>query len=245
MEQLPLTFVQSTVEPDIQDCFTPAFNFTKINSSGGRLAFTTGKVYWLPDNPMAMLDQGWVINVDEIDSYGKWGLAGFFIKLKDGKELRFSNVGQKMRDGISEAIEDHKNDVVPEAPAAAAAAAAAPAPDAAPEAPAPEKEAPAAADADDAQANKWMAVLAYVGILVLIPLLARKESKFTRFHVNQGLILLICSVVIYFVGKIPGLSSIIWILNLVVLVYAIIGIFNAFKGQEKELPFIGQFRIIQ
>ena len=89
MEQLPLTFVQSTVEPDIQDCFTPAFNFTKINSSGGRLAFTTGKVYWLPDNPMAMLDQGWVINVDEIDSYGKWGLAGFFIKLKDGKELRF------------------------------------------------------------------------------------------------------------------------------------------------------------
>ena len=90
-----------------------------------------------------------------------------------------------------------------------------------------------------------MAVLAYVGILVLIPLLARKESKFTRFHVNQGLILLICSVVIYFVGKIPGLSSIIWILNLVVLVYAIIGIINAFKGQEKELPFIGQFRIIQ
>ena len=70
---------------------------------------------------MAMLDQGWVINVDEIDSYGKWGLAGFFIKRKDGKELRFSNVGQKMRDGISEAIEDHKNDVVPEAPAAAAA----------------------------------------------------------------------------------------------------------------------------
>ena len=60
-----------------------------------------------------------------------------------------------------------------------------------------------------------------------------------------SLILLICSVVIYFVGKIPGLSSIIWILNLVVLVYAIIGIINAFKGQEKELPFIGQFRIIQ
>ena len=63
MEQLPLTFVQSTVEPEIQECFTPAFNFTRINSSSGRLAFTANKLYWLPDNPMAMMDQGWVANI--------------------------------------------------------------------------------------------------------------------------------------------------------------------------------------
>ena len=43
MEQLPLTFVQATVEPDIQECFRPAFNFTKLSSSSGRLAFTPGK----------------------------------------------------------------------------------------------------------------------------------------------------------------------------------------------------------
>ena len=39
-----------------------------------------------------------------------------------------------------------------------------------------------------------MAVLAYFGILVLIPILAAKESKFARFHANQGLILLITGV---------------------------------------------------
>ena len=255
MEQLPLVFNQATVEPDIQECFTPAFNFTKINSSNGRLAFTTGKIYWLPDNPMAMLDQGWVINVNEIDSCDKWGLAGFAIKLKDGKELRFSNVNGKMREGITMAIEAHKDDPVPEAAAAPEApekepaAEKADAPEEAPKAEkAPEAEkAPAAAidmDPKDVSANKVMAILAYLGILVLIPLFAAKESKFARFHVNQGLILFICSLVSYFIGKIPGLGFLMWILNVAIFIFAILGIINAAKGEAKELPVIGKYRII-
>lgn len=238
MEQLPLTFVQSTVDPDIQECFTPAFNFTKLSSGNGRLAFTQGKIYYLPDEPIALLNQGWVINVNEIAEYGKWGVAGFSIKLVDGKELRFSNVGAKMRDGISAAIEAHKGDAVPEAPAAAA------------EAPAEEPAAAAAPAAgeftpEDASANKVMAILAYLGILVLIPLFAAKESKFARFHVNQGLILLLISVVLFVVGKIlPSLSVLIWILNIGVFVLAIMGIINAAKGEAKKLPVVGNINII-
>ena len=239
MEQLPLTFTQSVLDPEIQECFTPAYNFTKLNSSNGRLAFTTGKVYWLPDSPMALMDQGWVINVSEIDSCSKYGISGFTIKLVDGKELRFSNVGQKMRDEIAAAIEAHRGDVVAEAPAAEAPAAAA-------EAPAAEAG-PAAApaiDPSDISANKVMAILAYIGILVLIPLFAAKESKFARFHTNQGLILFICNVVIYFISLIPGLKAIGWILSVAALVFAIIGIIGAAKGETKELPLIGKYRII-
>lgn len=239
MEQLPLTFTQSVLDPEIQECFTPAYNFTKLNSSNGRLAFTTGKVYWLPDSPMALMDQGWVINVSEIDSCSKYGISGFTIKLVDGKELRFSNVGQKMRDEIAAAIEAHRGDVVAEAPAAEAPAAAA-------EAPAAEAG-PAAApaiDPSDISANKVMAILAYIGILVLIPLFAAKESKFARFHTNQGLILFICNVVIYFISLIPGLKAIGWILSIAALVFAIIGIIGAAKGETKELPLIGKYRII-
>ncbi len=239
MEQLPLTFTQSVLDPEIQECFTPAYNFTKLNSSNGRLAFTTGKVYWLPDSPMALMDQGWVINVSEIDSCSKYGISGFTIKLVDGKELRFSNVGQKMRDEIAAAIEAHRGDVVAEASAAEAPAAAA-------EAPAAEAG-PAAApaiDPSDVSANKVMAILAYIGILVLIPLFAAKESKFARFHTNQGLILFICNVVIYFISLIPGLKAIGWILSVAALVFAIIGIIGAAKGETKELPLIGKYRII-
>ncbi len=239
MEQLPLTFVQSTVEPEIQECFTPAFNFTRINSSSGRLAFTANKLYWLPDNPMAMMDQGWVANISEIDSCSKSGIAGFIIKLKDGKELRFSNVFGNMREGITAAIEERQANPVAEAPAAEPAAEAAPAEEA------PAAEAAPVADIDDASSNKVMAILAYFGILVLIPLFAAKESKFARFHVNQGLILLICSVVTFVIGRIPGLGFLVWILDIAILVYAIIGIVNAAKGQAKELPYIGKFKIIQ
>lgn len=242
MEQLPLTFVQSTVEPEIQECFTPAFNFTRINSSSGRLAFTANKLYWLPDNPMAMMDQGWVANISEIDSCSKSGIAGFIIKLKDGKELRFSNVFGNMREGITAAIEERQANPVAEAPAAEPAAEAA---EAAPAEEVPAAEAAPVADIDDASSNKVMAILAYFGILVLIPLFAAKESKFARFHVNQGLILLICSVVTFVIGKIPGLGFLVWILDIAILVYAIIGIVNAAKGQAKELPYIGKFKIIQ
>jgi len=241
MEQLPLVFDQSEVEPLIEECFEPAYNFTKINSSNGRLAFTTGKVYWLPDNPMAMLDQGWVINTSEIDSCAKYGISGFTIVLKDGKELRFSNVNSKMREGIIEAIEAHKADSVAEAVAEAAA-------DPAPEETAPEvgpAAGPAATEIDPADAgnNKLMGILAYLGVLVLIPLIAAKDSKFVRFHVNQGLILLICSVVSWFVGSLS--ATLAWVLNIAIFVLAIIGIYNVVKGETKELPLVGKFRIIQ
>ncbi len=242
MEQLPLVFNPAEVEPDIQECFEPAYNFTKLNSSNGRLAFTTGKVYWLPENPMAMLDQGWVINTSEIDSCAKYGISGFTIKLKDGKELRFSNVGPKMRDGITAAIEAHMADPVAEAPAAAEVASETA--EAKPAA-APAQEASAAENVDtaDASNNKLMGILAYLGILVLIPLFLAKESKFVRFHVNQGLILLICSLVSWFVGSLS--STLAWVLNIAIFVLAIIGIFNVVKGEAKELPLVGKIRIIQ
>ena len=42
-------------------------------------------------------------------------------------------------------------------------------------------------DPNDVQSNKVMAILAYFGILFLIPLLAAKESAYARYHTNQGL----------------------------------------------------------
>ena len=49
-------------------------------------------------------------------------------------------------------------------------------------------------DNDDITKNKAMAILSYLGILVLIPIFAAKDSKFARYHANQGLVLLITEV---------------------------------------------------
>lgn len=236
MEQLPLTFVQSTVEADIQECFTPAFNFTKLGSSNGRLAFTdSGKIYWLPDNPMAMLDQGWVINASEVAGCEKYGITGFTIRLNDGKELRFSNVGGKMREDITAAIEAHKGDV-----ASVEAASEVHSADAVETAQAEPKDAEAATELS-AGTNKLMGILAYLGVLVLIPLLMARNDKFVRFHVNQGLILLICGIVISFAG---GILPFLWVLYIATFVLMVIGIINVVKGETKKLPLVGNFRIL-
>ena len=99
--------------------------------------------------------------------------------------------------------------------------------------------------------NKVIAFLSYIGILVLIPIFAGKDSKFARFHANQGLALLItyCALAIGSTiltiisrGILDFISSIVYIAYLV---YVIIGIVNVVKGKAKELPIIGSFKILK
>ena len=45
----------------------------------------------------------------------------------------------------------------------------------------------------DVEQNKLMAVLSYFSLLVLLPILCAKDSKYARFHANQGLMLLLVS----------------------------------------------------
>ena len=112
-------------------------------------------------------------------------------------------------------------------------------------------------DPQDIEKNKFMAILAYFGILVIIPILAAKESKFARFHSNQGLILCIAAIlysVVYSIlsGIILSISwhlywlvSIIALLGFALLIWFIIGIVNAAQGRAKELPLIGHYKLLK
>ncbi|MDR0990739.1 MAG: hypothetical protein LBL92_05205, partial [Propionibacteriaceae bacterium] len=55
---------------------------------------------------------------------------------------------------------------------------------------------------EDIQKNKGMAVLSYIGILVLIPLLAAKNSSYARFHAGQGLTLFAFSLAVGILSRI-------------------------------------------
>ena len=111
-------------------------------------------------------------------------------------------------------------------------------------------------DKKDIEDNSVMGLLAYIWILWLIPLLAAKNSKFAKFHANQGLILFILEVIgcavfgpfIAIFADVPFLSTLFKILlsvfELLCLVLAVIGIVNAVQGQAKELPLIGKFKLI-
>ena len=97
-----------------------------------------------------------------------------------------------------------------------------------------------------------MGLLAYLWILWLIPLLAAKNSKFAKYHANQGLILFIVEVlggtVLGILTIIPYVGFVFWILlslfELLCLIFAVLGIVNAVQGKAKQLPLIGKFKLI-
>lgn len=118
-----------------------------------------------------------------------------------------------------------------------------------------EKDQTESFEESDIQQNKTMAGLAY--LLFFLPLVACKDSKFGRFHANQGLLLLILSVGGYIAISIVStiLTTITWRLfgifsilyglySLLILALAIYGLVNGLNGKAKELPVIGKYKII-
>jgi uncharacterized membrane protein len=119
-------------------------------------------------------------------------------------------------------------------------------------------------DAKDVADNKIMALLSYLGILVLIPMFAAQNSKFARYHVKQGFNLFLAyiayAIVNYLLGMIrvtryvwgipyrttPGIIVFIcWLIGIPLFVLSILGIINAVQGKAKELPIIGKFKILK
>ncbi len=112
-------------------------------------------------------------------------------------------------------------------------------------------------DPQDIEKNKFMAILAYFGILVIIPILSAKDSKFARFHSNQGLILcivailysvcysILSSVILSISWHLYWLVSLIGILSFALLIWFVIGIINAANGKAKELPLIGHYKLLK
>lgn len=109
--------------------------------------------------------------------------------------------------------------------------------------------APAPAGNNDVNDNKAMAIIGYIiPILFFIPLVTdAKNSPFAKFHANQQLILLIAAIAVNVIGMIIpflGWFIILPLGSIAIFVFAIIGLINAAKGEMKELPMIGGFKII-
>jgi uncharacterized membrane protein len=87
-----------------------------------------------------------------------------------------------------------------------------------------------------------MGILAYISVLVLIPLFLVKHDSFVRFHVRQGLVLLVIEIAMWVIGDmIRGFGALASIINLAALVLSIIGIINVINKKEVALPLVGQF----
>lgn len=90
-----------------------------------------------------------------------------------------------------------------------------------------------------------MSILAYLGILVIIPLLVAKDDPVVKFHSKQGLVLCVGQVALWVASSmsysmtVGMLAPVVMIANIALFVLAVIGIINAVKGEQKELPVVG------
>lgn len=125
-------------------------------------------------------------------------------------------------------------------------------------------------DPKDINDNKGISILSYLGPLVFIPMFVKKDSKYARFHANQGLTLFIVCVAYtvlqsvllailravfpwkwdygYLGGRgfvFDALSTIISLVWIPISIIAIIGIVNAVSGKAKELPLIGKIKLLK
>jgi len=85
-----------------------------------------------------------------------------------------------------------------------------------------------------------MGILAYLGPLVIIPLLAAKDDSFVKFHTKQGLVLLVLTIVFWILFPMFWTLWMLWdVVRLLLLLLAILGIINVVGGKEKALPAVG------
>ncbi len=90
--------------------------------------------------------------------------------------------------------------------------------------------------------NTTMAVLSYIGPLVIISYLTSKDDQYVKFHIKQGLVLLTIEIAAWILSMvIYGLWPIINIINLITFVLSVVGIVYVIQGKEKELPLIGKY----
>jgi len=86
------------------------------------------------------------------------------------------------------------------------------------------------------------AILAYLWILCLVPVLMKKEDEFVRFHVRQGLVLFMAEVGLGIIGILPLVGPIVYVLGMFVCgLLSLAGIVQVLKGNKWNMPVISDW----
>jgi uncharacterized membrane protein len=87
-----------------------------------------------------------------------------------------------------------------------------------------------------------LALLSYIGPLIIVPFLVDKDDPFVKFHIKQGLLLVIGEVAAWMLAMMFWpLFPLAQIANIFFLVLAVVGIIRTTRGETKQLPLIGHW----
>ena len=97
------------------------------------------------------------------------------------------------------------------------------------------------ADSDDpvVEGKAW-ALLSYLSLLCLLPLILKRNNEFALFHAKQGLLFFLFSIVFSLVTVVPVLGFIGMLGNLVIIILCVVGLFKVLQGKYWEAPVLGK-----
>ncbi len=99
---------------------------------------------------------------------------------------------------------------------------------------------------EEMEEKKVMAILSYLGFLVIIPILQAKDSAYVRFHINQGVVLVGIAFATNIMAFIPVVGGIIATIGSVgFVVVAIMNILNVVNKKTVKFPILSNFEIIK
>lgn len=98
---------------------------------------------------------------------------------------------------------------------------------------------------EEALKNRGICMLAYLGPLVIIPILKSRDDPCVRFHANQGLVLFLAFLILHFI-LVPVFQGIIFkLLYFVLGFFILMGLVNAFTGENLPLPLIDRIHLLK
>ena len=95
---------------------------------------------------------------------------------------------------------------------------------------------------DEIRRGKIFALLAYISILFLIPLFAKRENSFVLFHVKQGLALFIIECAVCIIRFVPIIGEVIFVFGMVICgILSLVGIVKVCMNELWEMPVVFDF----
>ena len=99
----------------------------------------------------------------------------------------------------------------------------------------------------DKKTTSWVAYLTWIGFIVAM---CTGDKEGAKFHLNQALVILIFQTGLGLVSSmlgifVPFIGIIGWLANIFILVCWILGLIAAINQEEKEVPLLGQIKILK
>ncbi len=98
--------------------------------------------------------------------------------------------------------------------------------------------------------KKTTGIVAYITFIGLIVAFCAGDKEGAKFHLNQALVIVLAqlamSVVSFALGFVPIVGGIIaTVISLFLFICWLLGLISAIKEEEKEVPLLGQIKILK